>query len=156
MSETVLSFAPAAVDRDIEELSRPSLSYWQDAWIRFKANRRALASLIVVALLILFAIAGPWVWPIDHYDQDLDQTSKPPWADRTVTVLEPYAPLPSIPSGTPSSNPTSVDSVEVIGDPTSSYVRLLWSSAADATSYQLYRNIIETTEDSSPAYHLQK
>jgi oligopeptide transport system permease protein len=33
---------------------RPSRSYWQDAWARLKANRRAIASLYIIVFLMLF------------------------------------------------------------------------------------------------------
>ena len=42
-------------------LVRPSRSYWQDAWQRLKANKRALVSLYLVVGLILFTFAGPLV-----------------------------------------------------------------------------------------------
>ena len=62
--------------------TRPSLSYWQDAWRRFKANPRSLVSLYIVMALGLFTVLGPWVWTIDPTTQDLDQISTPPGADR--------------------------------------------------------------------------
>ena len=37
-----------------ENISRPSLSYWADAWIRLKANKRALFSLYLILLLLAF------------------------------------------------------------------------------------------------------
>ncbi|MCE2426335.1 MAG: hypothetical protein J4F45_14800 [Pseudomonadales bacterium] len=45
MAEGTLSWDRVQVEREVETVSRPSLSYWQDAWIRLKANRRALISL---------------------------------------------------------------------------------------------------------------
>ena len=41
-------FLPAQRVRSAGGLSRPSLSYWQDAWIRLARNRQALASLVIV------------------------------------------------------------------------------------------------------------
>src|SRR5690606_33633167 len=58
-------FAPAGPRTSAERLTRPSLSYWQDAWRRLKRNRRAYASLYLVVGLAAFAIVGPWLWPRD-------------------------------------------------------------------------------------------
>ena len=83
----------AQVDLDREEISRPSLSYWQDAWYRIRTNRRTLASLFVVVFMVLVAAFGPMLWHFDYDTQDLNQTSKPPWAGRSMTVIEPYTNL---------------------------------------------------------------
>ena len=79
---TPADFERVSVDQGVQTISRPSLSYWRDAWVRLKANRRALASLYIVIALLLFTIAGPWVWTVDPAAQDLDQLSTPPGADR--------------------------------------------------------------------------
>ena len=42
------AFTPTHQEQEIQTISRPSLSYWQDAWIRLKANRRALISLYLI------------------------------------------------------------------------------------------------------------
>ena len=76
------SFRRAQVDLDREEISRPSLSYWQDAWYRIRTNRRTLASLFIVVFMVLVAAFGPMLWHFDYDTQDLNQTSKPPWASR--------------------------------------------------------------------------
>ena len=55
-------FLPLEAGQEIHGISRPSQSYWQDAWARLKTNKRALVSLYLVIGLILFTVAGPWVW----------------------------------------------------------------------------------------------
>lgn len=50
------------VGKDIEgynTISRPSLTYWQDAWIRLKKNKVAILSLSIIILYILLAIFAP-------------------------------------------------------------------------------------------------
>lgn len=71
-SKAVLDFSPVGAARDAQTLSRPSLSYWQDAWLRLKANRRALVSLFLVIGLLLFTLVGPWLWRVNPAAQDLD------------------------------------------------------------------------------------
>jgi len=51
------AFAPLTQQQDIQALTRPSLSYWQDAWIRLKANRRAIISLYLVLGLLVYCRA---------------------------------------------------------------------------------------------------
>ena len=77
---------------EIHGISRPSLSYWQDAWIRLKANNRALYSLYLVIGLLLFTFIGPVLWQVDPTAQDVEQISQPPGADRTITLVPEYSP----------------------------------------------------------------
>ena len=86
------TFQPLTRGEQKPGIVRPSLSYWQDAWIRLKANRRALVSLVIVIGLLLFSIAGPWVWRVDPGLQDLDQISQPPGTDRRAIIVEEYTP----------------------------------------------------------------
>jgi len=44
-----------------EQISRPSLTYWQDAFRRLRKNRVAMISLIILAIITLFAIVAPMV-----------------------------------------------------------------------------------------------
>ena len=50
----VNDFAPLIRRSDVHGISRPSLSYWEDAWIRLKTNTRAIASLYIVISLLAF------------------------------------------------------------------------------------------------------
>ena len=53
-----------------ETISRPSISYWKDAWMRLKKNRVAFLCLIVIILYILCAIFFPLLSPYDYYTND--------------------------------------------------------------------------------------
>ena len=142
MSQATLSpddFLPSAASQSAQELSRPSLSYWQDAWIRLKANRRALISLQIVVGLLVFTILGPEVWNVDPAAQDVDQISRPPGADRLATVVEPYSPWQL--SREPNAEYREGDGLRLIGNATNQSVRLLWEPVPDATRYLIYRNI---------------
>lgn len=135
--ETALdAFEPLAVEQRGQQLSRPSLSYWQDAWIRLRANRRAIVSLYIVIALLLFTLLGPLVWRVDPSSQDLDQVSRPPGAERMVTLAEPYRPwigdavLP-VGTGLRLAYPANAQSV-----------RLIWDPVPGASAYRVYRNIV--------------
>jgi oligopeptide transport system permease protein len=59
----------AAQSDPFEEISPVAgRSLWQDAWIRLRRNRAAVASMVVLAALALIGVFGPMVWP-HPYDQ---------------------------------------------------------------------------------------
>lgn len=128
-------FEPIAHAREVQGISRPSLSYWQDAWIRLKANTRALISLYIVLGLMGFTLLGPFVWTVDPALQDLDQISQPPWTGRSATIVAPYRPwdgatLLQVTPGLRLAEPATTQSV-----------RLLWDPVEGAGGYRIYRNL---------------
>lgn len=129
---------PLQVRSTTPVLKRPSRSYWQDAWLRLKANRRALVSLYIVIGLLLFAFAGPLVWRVDPAQQDVDQISIGPGADRAARVVAPFEPWDGV-SVTPGYGGTA-DGLRLAAEPTTLAVRLLWPEFGDATRYRVYRN----------------
>ena len=144
MAESQLSaadFRPVESAGGIQTIARPSLSYWQDAWIRLRANRRALFSLCLVIGLLAFTVAGPWLWKLDPTVQDLDQISQAPGADRRAVVVESYAPwngdsvLPRSPG------------LRLAEAATTQAVRLLWDPMNGAAGYRLYRNLFPIGEE---------
>lgn len=54
----------------MESISRPNVSYWQDAWRRIRKNKMAYFSLILIGLYILLAIFAPIFSPYDMASQD--------------------------------------------------------------------------------------
>ena len=131
---------PVALEHSAEVLTRPSLSYWQDAWIRLKANRRALISLYIVIVLLVFTLFGPLLWTIDPSVQDLDQISQPPGVDRMATLVTPYAPW----HGESLNDPEDLETggLHTVGSADSQAVRLRWNSDPAAIGgYRIYRNI---------------
>ncbi|MYD45539.1 MAG: ABC transporter permease subunit [Gammaproteobacteria bacterium] len=145
---TELSFKPTTVDSDIEQTSRPSLSYWQDAFVRLVANKRAIASLVVIVLLLIFAFIAPHVfWTIKHDVQNLDRTSEPPWINRKAMVLPDQDDWQDVHVAAANGEHQAPTALEVVGEPTTSRVRLKWDPVPNAFGYRIYRNIIEPTED---------
>jgi len=72
-------FKPIEARTDnINEIARPSLTYWQDAWRRFKRNKPAMIGLITIITLILCAIFIPFFWPYDYADQIRGHESQTP------------------------------------------------------------------------------
>lgn len=63
----------AHVGKDLaksQEVVRPSLTYWQDAWRRLKTNKVAITSLIILTFILIMAFAGPHILPYEFDDQD--------------------------------------------------------------------------------------
>lgn len=136
-------FAPFTAARGGLQNTRPSLSYWQDAWRRLKLNRRALGSLYVLLAMLAFTLLGPWVWQRDPSLQDLDNISGPPRLGTPALVVEDpaqwRAPERAPPPAT-GAELGATDALRVEGTPNTQYVRLVWEPVAGATSYLIYRN----------------
>ncbi len=133
MSTSPLDFSPLDASAGAQQLSRPSLSYWQDAWLRLKANRRALFSLFLVIALLLFTLVGPWLWQADPAVQDLDQVSQPPGVDRSALIVEPYQPW--------SVGEVAGTGLRLAEPATTQAVRLVWDALPNATGHRVYRNL---------------
>lgn len=123
--------------QETQRISRPSLSYWQDAWIRLKSNKRALVSLYLVIGLVLFATAGPLLWRIDPALQDLNQVSKAPGSNRVATIVPDYLPWDGVPSITEGSG------FRLATPANSQSVRLIWEAVPSVERYRVYRNIFQ-------------
>ncbi len=121
--------------QETQRISRPSLSYWQDAWIRLKSNKRALVSLYLVIGLVLFATAGPLLWRIDPALQDLNQVSKAPGTNRVATIVPDYVPWDGVPLITEGSG------FRLATPANSQSVRLIWEAVPNVERYRVYRNI---------------
>ena len=56
---------------EANRIDRPTISYWQDAWRRLKKNPIAMASLVVLALLIIMCIIGPYIRGYDFVTKNV-------------------------------------------------------------------------------------
>jgi oligopeptide transport system permease protein len=148
------AFAPAARAGGERGPSRPSLSYWADAWLRLRRNRQALVSLVLVAALALFTLAGPVLWRVDPAAQDLSRISEAPSLGRTAVVLAEPPPLEQVLAPGVEPHPDGVDgaslpapaSLEWLGEPTTVSVRMRWAPVPGAAGYLVYRST-EPPED---------
>jgi oligopeptide transport system permease protein len=72
-------FRPANIEEGkSEQISKPSLSFWQDAMRRLRKNTAAMIGLFAIVFIILFSLIAP---PLSHYgfdDQELMRASLPP------------------------------------------------------------------------------
>ncbi|MDP4085137.1 MAG: ABC transporter permease [Bacillota bacterium] len=72
-------FKPAHVDASkSEKISKPSLNFWQDSWLRVRKNKGAVASLVVLVILVLLAFIGPYLTPYKYDTQVTANNNLPP------------------------------------------------------------------------------
>ena len=57
---------------EMNKIVRPSLSYWQDAWIKLRKNKVATISLIVILVYSGFALIAPMLSTYDYISQNAD------------------------------------------------------------------------------------
>lgn len=67
-----------------ESFEGSGLTYWKDAWIRFKSNKAALISLLTIFLIILLALFGPYFNDYGFDEQNMSHANLPP----KIPVLE--------------------------------------------------------------------
>ena len=72
-------FLPAVDNfKEAEKISRPSISYWSDAWRRLKSNKLAMFGLIIIVLLLIMAIIGPYLSGFTYFEQDFSKKNLKP------------------------------------------------------------------------------
>ncbi|MDF2698772.1 MAG: peptide transporter permease [Haloplasmataceae bacterium] len=64
-----------------EELKRPSLTFWADAFRRLRQNKLSMISLVFLIILTLCVILIPKFWPRDYDDTILEYAYIPPTLD---------------------------------------------------------------------------
>ena len=61
-----------------ETISKPSVTYWADAWRRLKENKLAMAGLVIICILMLFAIIGPYLTGFKYDEQIFERKNLSP------------------------------------------------------------------------------
>lgn len=61
-----------------ERIAKPSLSFWQDAWLRIRKNKAALVSMFILGFIVIMAIVGPFMVDHDPYEVKMTHASLPP------------------------------------------------------------------------------
>ncbi len=138
MSESTFSaddFKPLPKGAAAEVITRPSMSYWQDAWRRLKENRRAIISLWIIIGLLAFTLIGPYLWTVDHAKQNVDKISERPFTSTEAVLTTPLQPWDIGNRGTPS------DPLALAEPATTQTARLVWQAMPGASAYRIYRNI---------------
>lgn len=61
-----------------EKISKPSLNFWQDAWLRIRKNKAAVVSIFVLTFIVLMSFIGPMISPHDFETQEITHANLPP------------------------------------------------------------------------------
>ena len=93
---TDADFAPAADEEKVNMVEkRKSVSYWQDAWRRFRGNTVSMVALFVFILCLVFAFLGPKFTIYDYEAQYRSSQKLGPMEysedEQMIRNLEPYA-----------------------------------------------------------------
>jgi oligopeptide transport system permease protein len=138
-------FQPAQIDPNkSEKIAKPSLTYWQDAWIRLRKNKAAIVGIIFVFLIVFFAIFGPMMNEHGIDDQNLRKAKLPP----KIPVLEHVSWL-----NVDGVNSLGVDAYEAKGVDeyfwfgTDGLGRDLWTRAWEGTRISLYIALVAAAID---------
>ena len=74
-------FSPISPDELTgEEMARPETTYFKDVWRNLKKRKTALASLFVLALLVVMVLAGPMMNEYNYYSNDYAAANQAPSA----------------------------------------------------------------------------
>ncbi|MFK8139265.1 MAG: ABC transporter permease subunit [Bdellovibrionales bacterium] len=149
------AFDPALKeDKAIQQLTRPSLSYWQDAWIRLKKNKKALISLYTILGIVAFSLLGPLVYQVDPNSQNLNMISQPPQLGKTGVVMSADVLGDVVINQNIAEEPDDfvdelgkTNSLSLLGSPTTIGVHIQWEPVEGAFTYAVYRNEHEPTSN---------
>lgn len=132
---------------------RPSLSFWQDALLRFKKNGQSVFAFILAVILVLFSFAGPIFWTKDPAAQNLNSASMSPNFGELAIVVddnEMFEPemrvveTQDVPESEALTAPsTPVSNFKVKGFPTTKRVVLSWDYLPGASGFSFYRNEVK-------------
>lgn len=141
-------------DQAKESIQRPSITFWQDAWLRLKKNKIALAAGAYIILLTLAAIVLPFVIKYNYEEQEVWNKHMPPTLGEEAFVVDSsvitYTPV-TAPSVTPDNSivvtdpPAAPESLELMGTALSRGVAIQWKPVAGADGYRVYRSIEKDT-----------
>jgi oligopeptide transport system permease protein len=147
-------------------LRRPSISYWQDARMRLRRNRVAMAALGYIVLLALAAAIVPEVIHYAYDEQEIWNKHRTPTFGEVAMVIDsagiPYEPvLSGVPPagavadtetvGTAEAGavvtdpPATPEGLEAVGQPLTVGVVIKWRPVPGADGYRIYRSIAKDT-----------
>lgn len=76
--EDALFEADTSAHEKADGMARPAMTYWSDAFRRFKRNLVAMVSTIILIIIMLMAIFQPMLSPYAYDDQDWANTNQGP------------------------------------------------------------------------------
>ncbi len=78
-------------NKESQDITRKSLTYWQDVRRRFLKNKLAILGVVIIICMVFFALFGYILTSQNYHDQDLAMTNLPPrletWRMDSETLL---------------------------------------------------------------------
>jgi oligopeptide transport system permease protein len=136
-------FAPAPPRPSLDMAAAPGLPFWRALAQRLLRDARATVSLLVIAVLLLAALAGEWLWPIDPAQQILGSAAQGPMRAQQALVVDAALDTPLIePLITPLLPAAELGAVQQLGalEANTENIKLRWQPLAGAYRYRVYRN----------------
>ena len=65
-------------NKESQDITRKSLTYWQDVRRRFLKNKLAILGAVIIVCMVFFALFGYILTSQNYHDQDLSMTNLPP------------------------------------------------------------------------------
>ena len=65
-------------EKESQDITRRSLTYWQDVRRRFLKNKLAIVGAVIIICMVFFAICGNMFTTQNYFSQDLTMTNLPP------------------------------------------------------------------------------
>ncbi|HET8710574.1 MAG TPA: ABC transporter permease, partial [Spongiibacteraceae bacterium] len=146
MSETPLAaelFEPAPSRAMLDIAAQPMPSFWRALWLRLLRDKRAAFGALVIAMLIVAALFGPILWPVDPAQQILGAAGQGPTRAQFAELVDDAARAPMVAevSGELLSA-KALDNVRglQIVEANTERVILRWVPVTGARDYRIYRN----------------
>lgn len=144
-------FAPYTEVRVSERIEKPSHSYWQHVWLRLRAHKSAMASLVILIFLAIFALFGDFFWTVDPNHQDLQQISQAPYLQRKALVVNDLNVHQAIVQPTKTNANTATQTqlfsapqnLRIVGQANTEQIVIRWEAVATATGYKIYRHELQ-------------
>ncbi len=141
---------------------RPSISYWQDARMRLKKNKVAVASAVYIVALGLTALVVPEIIPYTYDEQEIwNKHSLPTLGDEALVIDGEAAihqpvysksaeelnetPDPSADGSAAVEPPMTPENVHLVGEALTTGVVLQWDAVPGTEGYRIYRSITADT-----------
>lgn len=78
LDDALFEEASLADSGEADRIVRPCLTYWQDAWLRFRKNKVAMLGLCVIVFYVVMSLVGPRLVSFDFRDIDEAQMDSGP------------------------------------------------------------------------------
>ncbi len=152
-----------ALGAESEKITRPVLTYWQDAIKRIKRNRLAMVSFWWIVFIGTSGVVGPWFFPKTlggesfENSQNHDNINQEPHGGHKVLAMDDnwMPPAELIKEGFNTSAPllkgdalVAPSELKVEGVATVNGVTLVWEPVEGVSGYKIYRNVTTVTDSS--------